>query len=450
MRKQRMMRPALVLLTLALGACDLEVVNPAAITEDDLNDPTTFAAQVRGLGAGFASGTASRLGGIYVLGSLLSGELVHSGRRPGFRTFGNGISSDEPMEVDSVWAEMSRTRFVAEGVEARISASLPSLLDSAGSPRPNVSLLVQAALWAGLSNRALGDHFCEAVIDGGPSQPVRAYYDRAEAHLTRAIEVATLSGDTLISAAYGARAQTRAMVGNWAGAVEDAGKVETLRSFTQRHIATAAADLRQYNAYRVYGRDTAELTVWGSTVHSLGRRTGTTTGDARVTFDSAAAGQPALGTDGRRRFLRQTKYAATNLTDPIAVVRGTEMRLLEAEAALRAGDVSGAVAKINEVRTFRRTAANPLPDVSATTSDEAWTLLMREYAIELWMEGRWIAGLRRWAASPGAPLVNAAFRTVREPGAGGPDTDARRGVLEVQGGMCLPISRTERFANPNF
>ena len=50
-------------------------------------------------------------------------------------------------------------------------------------------------MWAGFANRALGDNFCEAVIDGGPIQPIAEFYTRAEGHFTTAITRAQAAGN---------------------------------------------------------------------------------------------------------------------------------------------------------------------------------------------------------------------------------------------------------------
>jgi hypothetical protein len=48
-------------------------------------------------------------------------------------------------------------------------------------------------------------------------------------------------------------------------------------------------------------------------------------------------------------------------------VKGTEMLILRAEAALRSNDVAGAMQLINQQRAFYNTTSAPLPPLSATT-----------------------------------------------------------------------------------
>ena len=108
------------------------------------------------------------------------------------------------------------------------------------------------------------------------------------------------------------------------------------------------------------------------------------------------------------------------------------MQLIRAEERLRANDDVGAMAFINAART--NAGAPTITNVDLT---DAWRLLKRERGIELWLEARRLADLRRWAAgaTPGAldPLesVNA------------------QSHLTTQS-LCFPVSRSERDANPNI
>src|SRR5690606_20496655 len=92
---------------------------------------------------------------------------------------------------------------------------------------------------------------------------------------------------------------------------------------------------------------------------------------------------------GTTPHFRQEKYPERGSDIPL--VKGTEMRLIEAEALLLNGDVAGAMAKINEVRDFWE-----LPDLSAADADEAWDHLDNERHLTLWLEARRLWDLHRW------------------------------------------------------
>src|SRR5690606_38561286 len=50
----------------------------------------------------------------------------------------------------------------------------------------------------------------------------------------------------------------------------------------------------------------------------------------------------------------------------------------------------------NRVRNISDKTGLPLEPWTANNLDDAWTFLMRERGIELWLEGRRLADMRRW------------------------------------------------------
>jgi starch-binding outer membrane protein, SusD/RagB family len=418
---------------LALGACDLGVTNPALIEEADLYVPGAVPSIVNG--ARYTWGMATTIqgaGGVYSVSAILTDELTHVGSWTPPREIANGIGGNESPENQSHWGFSSRARWQAEDAIDKVSGLVEN-------PNSNPWLAL-AMLYAGFSNRLLGDMFCEAVIDGGPLLPHTAFHERGEGHFNNAIAVATASGiDSLRYAAYGGRAQVRMMLGDWAGAVADAGQVPT--GFVYWHIhsdnsASEANGVFEWSAitagqYAVWATPFAE---WGLDVSG----TLETEGDPRAPFlyrDEIGGGSPA------RPYWFAQKYTSRN--DNIAIVKGTEMRLIEAEALLRGGSVGGAVDKINEVRAHRN-----LDPASAGTPAEAWQLLMKERGLELWLEGRRLPDLRRWAANADtrAQLTTTAWGRI---GPDGVPVEQARPVYEADP-LCLRISTNEIFSNRNL
>ncbi len=448
--------PVLAAMFALLPACEnfLEVSSPSLSEDGELENATAMMSLLRGAQGDFVHAAAGEAGqgGLYMAGALLTDELVHAGVWRGHRGFSDGFSRDHWQEVEEIWAAASQARWTAENLVPRIARVRAS--GAAEEAEENLANLHAASmLWAGLTNRLMGDSFCNAVIDGGPMQDSRVFHERAETHFTAAIALATeLGRDTIRQAAHAGRAQSRMMLGDWEGAVADAGQVETLHVYQQTHAFFTNRE-REWNwIMRSVQSTSAETTVWGTPFAEWGRLDGTTVGDPRVAYTTVSS--VPFGRDGRRPFWRMRKYTASG--DNIAVTRGTEMRLVEAEARLVAGDWQGAVAKINEVRAFRRTAAGGLPtadrttarmpNVSATNSTQAWELLMRERGIEFWLEGRRLPDMRRWAATPGAVPTT----VVRQAGSGTAETDERRNVLDVADGMCIPVSLQEKRTNPSL
>lgn len=452
-RAFRPARGAVALLALALAsACDLQVTDPNRVEDDYLNNPDLVPSQLfpllyRGAMGDFvnmASGSAGS-GGVYVAGALLTDELVHSGVRPGFRSLSRGAPDAASAEVNELWAEASRARVNAELGIARMERLTPPETPATDVQARGAWMAI-GSLFAGFSNRVMGDAFCEAVIDKGPTQPHTEFYLRADSFFTKAIRYAEAGQSTTWrTPAVGGRAQTRMMLGDWAGAVADAAQIPTAYVFNQDHTDDMGASRRQANFQRVVTRDVAETTSSGTPFADLGRTLRGTAvvrqGDPRVVME-VFTDRP-LGLDGQREFVAQRKHLFYS-TD-VGLVRGTEMRLIEAEALLLQKNVTGAVAKINEVRTFRNSAAGglaaadrKLPMVAATTEAAAWNALMQERAIELWLEGRRLPDLRRWQKTPG--FVNTTV--VRE-------GTTRQNVLQTASPMCIPVGSFEDVSNPH-
>ncbi len=421
--------PLLTAMCTLLGTgCDLNVSNPGSVEDDDLNAVQAISALVRGAEGALAyANTGERPGGSFSAGGFLTDEIVHSGQYVGIRNWSYGTPIDTDGETDNRWALSSQARWVAEDAIRRIS----TLVDD-----PSRDLNVAwANLWAGFANRVMGDHFCEAVIDAGPIEPSRVFHERSEAFFNAAIQIGEAVANSEVTlAAYAGRAQTRTMLGDWSGAVSDAARLSTDYVFWQRHSENSA---REYNGlHELYLRDT-QATAWGTPFALWGTEVtgkGTFEGDPRVTYQQTGKN----GGDQRRPQWNLLKYPTRSSS--VALAKGTEMRLIEGEAALLSGDVGGVVSKINAVRSYRG-----LAPISATTTSQAWEALMKERGLELWLEGRRIADLRRWAVAPGS----VPSKVVRAEGPGGSATDVATPVLDVPM-LCLPIGTTERLTNPHI
>jgi starch-binding outer membrane protein, SusD/RagB family len=437
-----------LLLLFGISACDLDVPAPALIEDDDLLSPLAVNALVNGAHGDFALATAADIGGVYLAGALLTDELVHVGSYVGFRGVSNGLVRDDYVEANSWWGQTSRARWVAENGITRIQ----TLLDD-GDLEADVAnaAIAELSLYAGLSNRVLGDHFDFAVIDGGSAEARAVFYERALGHFDRTIALAGASS-SLGLAAQGGKVQALVSLGRWADAMAISGAIPTAFRFEQVHSQNSA---REENMIHWWAHDRNECSVWGTPFEPLGLDISEgIEGDARIIYETFGAGG-----DDRRPFLRQKKYLrASN----IGVVKGTEMRLLEAEYALRNGDPDGMVDLINEVRQnfnenilpgfqdrFPELLEYELVDMeyAEVNTNNAWQVLMEEMGLELWLEGRRIAHLRRWQSDPGQ--ANVPFQVVRQRGTGGPETDPLVSVYDVSPDLYLMVSRHEKDSNTN-
>jgi starch-binding outer membrane protein, SusD/RagB family len=423
-----------------LAGCDLGVSNPALVEEGDLETPAAVPAIVNGaLGTFGLATTIQGAAGTYSASAILSGELVHSGSWTPPREISEGFPNNESPENQSHWGYSSQARWQAEDAIEKVSA----LVDNPGQNE----WVARAQLYAGFSNRVMGEMFCDAVINGGPLEPYTTFSTRAVGYFDAAATTAQAGGHTdMRLAALAGRAQARLTLGQWDQAVADAAQVPTDFVFAHVHSDNSSSEHNGVHNWAYRGDNAWQYTVWGTPFEDWGLNTEEpgSGGDPRVTYTPMrnTAGALVIGGDNRRPIFRTDKYPERSSS--IALAKGTEMRLIEAEALLRSGNVGGAVGKINDVRTFRG-----LTTASAGTPAEAWSLLMRERGLELYLEGRRLGDVRRWAADgQSAPHVDYEF--VGRIASGQPaSADPTRSVLDADP-LCLRVSTDEIFSNPNL
>ncbi|WP_373060147.1 RagB/SusD family nutrient uptake outer membrane protein [Gemmatimonas sp.] len=397
----------------ALPGCALDAVNPGPIRAEALNSPTALSSLVNGTGRDLSEA----LNWTSYTGGAVTREIFPGGSTGAFGISvqqQNGKLSDD--DGGNWWNFSQRARWTAEDAVTRIKTVL-------GTASANNATLAQALVWAGYSNRHLGENFCQGVINGGAPGPHTVYFERAEANFTEAITVATaVNNINLVRAATAGRASVRLLRNNTVGAATDAAAVPSTYAYQMPYYQT---ELDQNN--RIFWASANQPyrahTVWNTYIETHRRATR----DPRVPFDSSLTilvGDAAVGTLGRVRWYIQTKYPT--LSSPINLSTGWEMRLIEAEVKLVASDLAGALTSING----RRIALSLAP-VTAANLTEGWAALKRERGIELWLEGRRLGDLRRWDA-------------LSRPGA----LDSKE---EIPGrDLCFATPRSEKETNINF
>jgi hypothetical protein len=390
----------LTIATLATAGC--EVTNPGPIADEELNVP----AAVPGLVTGMSADLSVALGPLQEISGIVGDDMYHGGSYTAEGLWNRGII--RPEDMDGNWARMQRARWVAEeGIERMKSI--------AGYTYGNDTLSVRANLLHGFANRMLGEHMCEAVFDGGPAESFTQYFVRAEAAFTEALTIATKINNTSgKNAALAGRAQARAALGKWAEAAADAAQVPITFSYLGRFSTNTTRENNSFVSETWVRREyTVFSTQWAQTF-----------GDPRVLWDTIKTSSGAIqkGQDGKTNYFRQRKF--TDLGADVALAKGAEMRLIEAEAALRAGDLNAAWVKVNAARAAYSMAALPVPATIAA----AWPIFQKERAATLWNEARRFWDLRRFYTEQ--PPLKITFLEGRD--------------------KCFPISAEERDANPNL
>jgi hypothetical protein len=404
-------------LAVVATGCDFEVINPGPIQEVFLEEQLAQPAVVNGMGRALAQG----LNWLAYTGAAVTREIHPAGSTAAF-----GISNDwsagrllaTDRDLNTHWQQASRARWLAESGLARI--------EQTGPATPQV--LTQAQLWAGYSNRLMGEHYCEAVIDGGSVQPRNEFLTRAEQFFTQA---ATGSSGNLRLAALAGRASVRLHLGKYQEAAADAQQIPIGFTYQIPYFSVGSDDQRNRIAWAGAGTPYRAHTLWNTVYENIGRSNQNPGGDPRVTFNytPGQTGDAAIQCCGRVPFKQQRKHPADSA--PINLASGREMRLIQAEALLVAGNAAGALTLINEVRAY-----SEQPALEAAGGEAVWTILKRERGMELWLEGRRIGDMYRWEAAnrPGA------YGVLERPG-----TSSNLARQD----LCFPIPPTEQETNPN-
>src|SRR5215212_7601725 len=248
----RLIRSTAVAGVVALGACNFDVNNPGPVRDAFLSDTNAFSAEVNGMGRQLSGA----LNFVTLQGGIATREIFPTGQTGQFGIEVNNMAGLLiPDEQGDPWSNAQQARWLAEHGLERLQATLGGQFDK----HP---LVAQAQLWAGYANRLLGENMCTAIFDGSAPQASTEYLKRAETHFTSAIATATAANKptsaNIITAAYAGRAAVRVQLGNWAGAVADAGMVPT--TFTYVIPYYDIGDEYQYNR-----------TYWASTSQSINK-----------------------------------------------------------------------------------------------------------------------------------------------------------------------------------
>lgn len=390
---------ASIAVMLVFTACDVQ--NPGPIDEAALNSKEALPGLVVGMSADYsvALSLTTRWGSVW------GDDLTHSGTLGAPTIYATGKINSE--DVDPWWNNAHRARWVAEQGVERISKVLESESD-------NSIYAARANLYAGFSNRTLGENVCYAVIDGGDAQDFKTHFSRAEGYFQKAIAVAqNIGNNELLNAAYAGRASVRAAQGDWTGAAADAGQVPT--DFVYKAIYSLNSS-RENNSWPTESVNRGEYTVWNTKWEDVA--------DPRLPQELklAANGDTASAANGTSPWITQMKYPSEATDIPIA--KGTEMLLIRAEMELRENqDVGAAMTLINQGRTH-----HGLADLTANDINEAWEHLQDERGKDMWIEGRRFWDLRRWYEETG-PSHND-FLDGRD--------------------QCVPVGKTEQEMNPHL
>jgi hypothetical protein len=389
-RFARLLPAVSMVFAVALSGCGdeglFEVKNPGAILDEDLNSARGVDALVVGMSSDFSEG----YDGMSFLNARGGPEMTGGGSYYLTGEVRRGLTISD--DINGFWNDAQRARWVAE-------AGLERMKEIGDYQFQGNALTARAYLFAGLANRWLGENFCYVVYsspyegDTGEALGKDAAFNRAIGHYEQAISNG--SGD-IATAARGGLAQAYANLGNFGQAATYAAQVPIDFVYNASYSLNSG---REENEIVIETHQRAEMSVYGTYIETLGPD-----GDPRTPWmDCTTPGTCASGTQGAgdkdNPNYKQMKYPDYGADIPL--VKGTEMRLIQAEAALRNNDLDGAMGFINQVRTF-----HGLDELTATgigngftfewDSMTGWDILDREYLLTTWLEGRHLGRFHRW------------------------------------------------------
>lgn len=377
------------------------VTNPGRTLDSDLNDPSMVPALVAGMAYDFSAGYDNDA----VAVGLLSDELAGTGNYEPTALEATGVARRQDFNFN--YESMQQARWDAEtGIERMKKIK--------GYQFDGNALTAEAYLQAGMSNRVLGELFCQVTYNDSAAEPRTVAFQRALPYYQAALTQAQAAGDQDDEyAALGGLAQTYFDLGDGANAVKYSVQVPTDYLQTA-YYSTASSD--ENNQLWSYSFQRNEISVYNTYA--------AVANDPRAPWTDCRLGGcvAELSADGSSPQFRQDKYNQAD--SPIPVMSGAEMRLIEAEVDYQNGQLTDAVAQVNEERAFYG-----LPAATATTATEVFQLIDHERFLVLWLSGRRLFDLDRW----NDPFLN-----------GG--TIVRQGVADRA--RCFPLSETECDTNP--
>jgi hypothetical protein len=334
--------------------------------------------------------------GLAIYAALFTDEFMHASTPPAVREWdlravttsnANGTGLLGPFLL------LQRARTALEAAVTRVSPFFPANDKRIGE------------LWAlaGMTYILAGENFCDGApfservpdLQFGTSVSTAEMFNTAVARLGTAAGAS--GGDAGINNLI-AVLKGRALLnlGQYAEAAAAVTAVPSAFVYNFFHSATTA---RQNNNYFLQN---------DNDIYSVADHEGTngldfaTAGDPRVPVRRStrtATGNSRNDTVTPMYYF--TKYISA--ADPVAVVTGLEARLIEAEAALQAGDIPGWLGFLNAARAqFNSTYVQPtggapplVPLVDPGTADARVDLMFRERAFTMFLTGHRLGDLRR-------------------------------------------------------
>lgn len=392
--------------TVALAACDIDddilsVDDPEKATVEDVLDaenlPAARAFAVGEFQVGYAGRGAGQDNAFILMSGLLADEYQASGSFPTREEVDRRSIRIDNTTAEQTFRIMHRARRAAE-----ISAALHEEND------PGSRGHAEAHNYAGFMYNAFAEMYCSGVpfSELPLEEPVETFGDpqTTEQMLQTAVEwfqegatIAETAGSSIdANAAAVGRGRALLNLGEYEQAATAVSGVPTDFTFDVLHDAATA---RQWNGVWNFVNSVQRWRIAdraggnGLAYRTLGTETDPSgsvlvEGDPRVVWF-----EDGLGFDATTPQFSQLKYPSNSSPTPVAT--GVEARLIEAEAALRQGDVSGFASIHNDLRATVGLEPFSESELEAMSFEEQVDLHFQERGLWLWQTGHRLGDLRR-------------------------------------------------------
>jgi hypothetical protein len=401
----------LALLALPLSACNMDVINPGVVdatTFDPTQDASTLSLSAQ-------SNLYRAYGSLIYYSAFLSGEAYVGAVRQETNDIGRRVESAATSDVNTfVWSPLQKSLATNE-------LAIPVLL--AGPTAASDINLARVEMNSGFSLVLMAETFCQGDILVGPPLTPAQLLDTAITRFAKAVAVGAAA------AAAGVAEGTK---------VVNASNVGLARAYLQKgdnaHASQAAALVPASFVYNDVTIDDASNRTLANLVFSydIGGNLIVVPDAYRALNDPRVPWKDALkkAQDAGIQYYQQLKFTAYNT--PIRIASGLEASYIVAEANLKSGDPTAALALI-----AARRAANGQTAFTGTGTPVILAELMNQRAREFWLEGKHLGD---WIRNPAAtPFVPATGSTFYKPAQG-----------NFGASNCLPVPVAETAANPNF
>jgi hypothetical protein len=393
-----------MLLAFSLGACDskrvLQVQDPDVAKPGSLAGnaaiPVVYAGAVGDFAVAYGGNTTNE--GELGYSALLTDEYLNAETFPTRIEIDQRNTTPDNANIVAVFRATERARASADFASAKIAAA-----------NPNDARRSETMSLAGFAIDLMGEDYCSGspisqltdagVVVFGAPQTTAQLWDDAIAKFDSAITVATAagaSGATQLNLARLGKARALVNKGDHAGAAALVTAIPTNFVYLVRYSTNTSRENNGVFFWNQNNRRFSPTDVEG--INGLPYRSDN---DPRVLQTRTAGGvtTATTGFDGVTPlwlanvapsiWAPQGKYPTRDGSIPLAT--GLEARLIEAEAALAAGDPVGYLNAINAEQTAQGVTLSTLPATPAAQVD----LLFKERAYSLWLTAHRLGDMRR-------------------------------------------------------